>query len=217
MTALNAFVRGREAHILTDAAYLDTQGRLIFIGSKVRMLPHLNAVCVIRGESELDGAFTAMFGTAFTSFDALAKDFRTAIDNVLSSHDKGRPYAPVDVVVAGVSEFSRKPELWTASRGTPPEPVRYSRDRAYISPALGDAAAATLEAQDLDPFSDEFDPVMDGADLLEAQRVQVIQPAGFPPCHIVGGFVQLTTISADGISTRVLRRWPDQVGQRIKP
>lgn len=212
MTAINAFVRGSEAMMLTDAAYLDATGRLIFIGSKVRLMPHANAVCAIRGEGELDSAFTAMLSTAFTSFDGLKAGFREAVENVIASHDKGRGYAPFDLVVAGVSEFYGKPDVLAATRGPVPGPMDIGPWAPWVSPLPDPGMMPGLDAT-----SPGFDPVMNGADLLEAQRRQVIQPPGFPPCHIVGGFAQLTTVSAAGISTRMLKRWPDKVGQRIVP
>ncbi|MCK1661266.1 hypothetical protein IVA90_27645 [Bradyrhizobium sp. 151] len=33
--------------------------------------------------------------------------------------------------------------------------------------------------------------------------------------YIVGGLGMLTTITRDGISTKVLKRWPDKVGSLI--
>mgnify|MGYP001331300570 CR=1 FL=1 len=85
MTAINAFIRGKEVHVLTDAAYLEATGRLVFIGSKIGLLPHVNAVCVTRGEGEIDAAFRAMLGTAFTSFDALTSGFRQAVQTVIAA------------------------------------------------------------------------------------------------------------------------------------
>jgi len=215
MTAINAFIRGREVHVLTDAAYLEATGRLVFIGSKIGLLPHVNAVCVTRGEGEIEGAFRAMLGTAFTSFDALTSGFRQAVQKVIDGHDAGRGYAPFEVMAAGISEFSGKPDIRAAFRGDTPEPVQFYSGKLWASPF--DGVSAALKAKGIDLQSDAFDPVMNGVELLEAQRARVIQPAGFPPCHIVGGFAQLTTVSAAGITTRVLKRWPDQVGQRIVP
>ena len=68
-----------------------------------------------------------------------------------------------------------------------------------------------------------FDPFTHGVRLMEAQRRVVgamDNGAGKNGVtgHGVGGFAQLTTLQRDGIiTTRILRRWPDEVGERIEP
>lgn len=65
---------------------------------------------------------------------------------------------------------------------------------------------------------DAFDPEIDGLKLLEVQR---LVPSAFDMRHpdrtgsIVGGLGMLTTITRDGISTKVVKRWPDRVGRLI--
>lgn len=46
---------------------------------------------------------------------------------------------------------------------------------------------------------DELDPERDGLRMLEIQRHR--------PSHGIGGFAQLTTVTATGISTRIIHRW----------
>jgi hypothetical protein len=55
---------------------------------------------------------------------------------------------------------------------------------------------------------DAFDAERDGLAFLESLRRQ------FPR---VGGFVQRTTITRDGIETRIIRHWCDVVGRLIEP
>lgn len=50
-------------------------------------------------------------------------------------------------------------------------------------------------------------------DVIQMQRQSVYSDL---PCY-VGGFAQLTTISANEISQRILCRWPDNVGEQIFP
>lgn len=59
-----------------------------------------------------------------------------------------------------------------------------------------------------------------GADLMEVMRCH----AGFDPSGAVkgkfvgiGGFAELTTIRPDGITQKILREWPDQIGDVIRP
>jgi hypothetical protein len=58
--------------------------------------------------------------------------------------------------------------------------------------------------------ADQLDPIVHGLAVLEAQRAV---DAG----ALVGGFAQLTTIDSTGVRSRVIRRWPDEIGKLIAP
>jgi hypothetical protein len=58
---------------------------------------------------------------------------------------------------------------------------------------------------------DDVDPAVDGLKVFEILRRHRV------PGAMVGGFVQLTTVTRDEISTRVIHRWPDRVGEPISP
>jgi hypothetical protein len=60
----------------------------------------------------------------------------------------------------------------------------------------------------------QFDPVVDGGRLLDAQRLDPFGEDGMEFCGIAGQGI-LTTISAAGIGYKVLRTWEDKVGERI--
>ena len=51
-------------------------------------------------------------------------------------------------------------------------------------------------------------------DLLEQQRAMTT--AGGAPFCTVGGFVQLTSITREAITTKIIHRWPDEIGEQIK-
>jgi hypothetical protein len=57
------------------------------------------------------------------------------------------------------------------------------------------------------------DPERDGLALLEAQRRLPYSPD--EPACFVGGFAELTTVSAAGITQKRLRTWPDRIGEKI--
>jgi hypothetical protein len=64
--------------------------------------------------------------------------------------------------------------------------------------------------------ADDVDPERHGLAIMEIQRAHPFVHEGFSDrfCS-VGGFAQLTTIRPDGIVSRILRRWPDVVGERL--
>lgn len=218
MTAINVFCRGRAVHLLTDGAYLSPDGVLRLIGPKVRTLPHLNAMAIMRGPFDLESAFVNALGTAMTSFDHLLANFESAVNTIADAHAAANGFESFDLVVAGVSEFYQMPKVIGAfcgeTAGTNRTVVQSLSD--WTAPMTA-GIRARLAARGIDPESPSFDPERDGLTLLEEQRREVIQPQGWPAIHIVGGFAQLTTLTTDGITTRVLKRWPDKVNEKISP
>lgn len=70
-----------------------------------------------------------------------------------------------------------------------------------------------------DPAS--FNPATDGVTLTEDIRSRPADPelwGGRTDHYGVGGHVELVTASAAGLSSRLLKTWPeDRVGRRIRP
>ena len=52
--------------------------------------------------------------------------------------------------------------------------------------------------------------------IAEQQR-QIVEPYGpsHVPTSLVGGFLQLTTVTKHEISSRIIHRWPDKIGESI--
>lgn len=79
--------------------------------------------------------------------------------------------------------------------------------RAVAAPAT---ATGPRSSDLLDPAT--FNINRDAIRLLEAQRA-VIWPGGH---RMVGGFIELTRVDRFGVKSRVLHRWPDEIGRKIK-
>lgn len=58
---------------------------------------------------------------------------------------------------------------------------------------------------------DQVDPFRDGLMIMHRQR-QIVVP-GRPSTVLVCGYAQVVTITRDAITTHVLGRWPDKVGE----
>ncbi|MGN6311715.1 MAG: hypothetical protein ACTHNN_19415 [Xanthobacteraceae bacterium] len=86
-------------------------------------------------------------------------------------------------------------------RGFNPSPCKSRADEEEIRAAIGRAPRS-----------------LDGHAIaaLQTQRKIAAREAasGLNPCW-VGGFAQLTTVDADGVHSRVIHRWPDQIGQKV--
>jgi hypothetical protein len=127
---------------------------------------------------------------------------------------------------------------WSTSRNAPASYLITSHDRVVgrgltsnawqllelpevlIAPPIAEAQIATTGWKV--PYSVEsFRPDIDGIPLLQAQRLsrrELDERSGIHGhVHVVGGFIQVTTVSAGGVNSRVVHRWPDQVGRRIEP
>jgi hypothetical protein len=53
--------------------------------------------------------------------------------------------------------------------------------------------------------------------MMEAQRHVSGVQGGDRPVYGVGAFAQATTVTRDGISSRILRRWADSIGVPLQP
>lgn len=176
-------------------------------------MPHLNAVLVMRGASDADAAFQTTIASLFTSFDHLAFGLEQATRELMAARpDIFDGEIPFQLYACGWSEYHNAGRVIGILQGETLE----VQDLAGNTSPWGDGIARRLALQGIsDATSDDFDPVRNGVALMEAQRAELIVPAGWGACHTVRGFAQLTTITRDCITTRVLKRWPDQIGQRI--
>ena len=71
----------------------------------------------------------------------------------------------------------------------------------------------------------KFDPERpgeSGLEIMRAQRLKKFSPLGnvgvkHSTYYAIGGFCQHTKICRDGISVKVLERWPDKIGSTVMP
>ena len=50
--------------------------------------------------------------------------------------------------------------------------------------------------------------------LMEAQRACPFEFENGRRIIAVGGFCQITTLTRDGVNTRIMQRWPDVIGEK---
>jgi hypothetical protein len=215
MTAANLVVRERAAYLLTDSATYRPDGTIIDLKPKVIASPELRVAIATAGVvwGTMDAVIRRWLGMRRSSDEAASAipmliamlradrdaDYRR---RGVSMDEKAWPPQGVFRLVAATwSAERRRPEGYTAcSRGWLPQ----GPTERFIQPP---------EDGGLDVYGADFDPERDGLALLEAQRGFVDAYAG----HIVGGTAYLTTVSECGVTTTVLREWPDEIGRRIEP
>ena len=210
MTAINIIRTGRAVHIATDAAAYDETGIVHWFGPKVVTFPHMPAVISVGGTAGLLFQVGQQIEKRAATFDELVSgDAVTA--SVANLRERGwiEDDSGMVIIVAGWSAARRKPEFYLWRPGFPP------RLEMWIAPMLiapnvpidVRTAAGVVLRSDMDgpPMWRAF------VDLMELQR-------RLPePYSRVGGCVQLTTVTADGISQKILHRWNDRIGDLIKP
>ncbi|QTH20809.1 hypothetical protein HRJ34_21170 [Rhizorhabdus wittichii] len=235
MTAINVLLQPTAAYLITDSATTDSNGVLIDIRSKVTVLSRFRAAIAWTGAGPIHAAGQAdrRISEALVSKGVSSQaELLAALPLIAAEmHAENAAYidtghdTAVSVFVALWSKKRREPQLWACHGDQSvfgPSYVPYSmvRLRQYVTcpPDVdpdGWCRAAFGRVVDFaDPKS--FRPSVDGVALLEAQR-HIREGIGVWGGYSVGGSANLTTVSAKGIRERVLKTWPDKVGEKISP
>lgn len=229
MSAINGFVR-------SDAAFLLTDGLSYFKGipddvnlNKAHRLYRLNAVVAATGPAQFGEWLSGRL--AYTSFDNLIKTAEFQITHHFQRY--AREYRGGDavscVVLAGWHEKENRPAIYSIELETAGTPkALLIRQNAEFSEEHVAASLTELPIISMPPPSRE-DFQAAGYDLLaDLEKVdpesyllhcmEIQRRKRFDGRHVVGGLAQLTTITASGLTQRVVHVWPeDQPGKRIEP
>ena len=209
LTALHAYVRESAVHVLTDGWLRGPEGQVFGTAQKMRILGHLPAVVSGRGPSELPEYFADRARWRFATFDEAVKDMGKTYSIALAQFGEACPQArarPNMILMAGWSEERGRPECWVVDSGNEAAGAQGIMNTcAPSSPEL----MGRLRDMGLTGGMASFEPVRDGLRIMRAQRdlrfphlvSGEMQPA-------VGGFYQHTVTTADGITTRIVDRWP---------
>jgi hypothetical protein len=156
--------------------------------SKVATLPHVPAAVVVSGPPRLVPLLGDLLWARTDDLDELVGSLGD-IAAMLSSLP-----VPVRVVIAGHSK-RHGPAAWHLV-GDRFE--SFGGKAFYASPAID----GFTPARDADPAAFEASMV----ELVELQRSH-----GYP----VAGHAMLTSITLDGITQRIIHRWPDRIGDVV--
>ncbi|MCG5245987.1 hypothetical protein [Methylorubrum extorquens] len=177
---------------------------------KVRILGHLPVVVSGRGPSELPEYFADRVRWRFASFDDAVADMAETYTIALAQFGAANPRArarPNMILMAGWSEERGRPECWVMDSGSEAAgPQQIMNICAPASPEL----MGCLRDMGLTGGMASFDPLGDGLRIMRAQRdLRFPHPVSGEMQPAVGGFCQHTVITAQGISTRIVERWPE--------
>jgi len=235
MSAINVIRQRQAVHIISDGAFCDSTGIVCDIGPNAFALSHLPAALAIRGSSHLMPFLVHRLSRECRSFDdVLSKIARTALE----------VHSSFPMAIGNLGYGSIEPDFdlvavgWSKVRGAPASYLVSSQDRV-VAKGITASAWQPLELPEVliappiaekqiaatgwsVPYSAEsFRPELDGVALLKAQRLSLreLDPrSGMRgQVHVVGGFIQITSVSSQGVSSNVTHWWPDEVGRRIQP
>lgn len=225
MTAINVILSSDSAHMITDGAITDDSGSVLMIGPKVYSFPHIGAAISIRGAKGIavmiaEGLSLSGKKYDFSSYDKLKATIRPFLSEFLSSADAGKldgmfpaEWRELDIVVAGWSDAQKRADAFfiVTHNQHPVVPTMKVIDTgahliAPTHPALmadiEPRISAIIAGEACDSCLDEF-----AADLIERQRQ--LEPN-------VGGFAQVTTVTRSAITSRIVARFPDKIGDMRK-
>lgn len=232
MTAINVVCQKRHklVHVLTDAASYTPDGVLAGIGTKVFVEPNWPGVVTGRGTAIAVPLLGAALSLRFLSFDALVDGIEDVLEEMVDYYNI---QGSAELVIAGISG-NRGPEAYmivtddappkgcsleaARASGHWPAPFRLQRLHDMTCGPVPTVAAinAAVEFAGFEVFGTDDAPADVVAGLttfIEMQRNSLFDDG---ICW-VGGHAELTTISAEGTSHRILKRWPDKVGELMKP
>ncbi|MTW16100.1 hypothetical protein GJ689_07750 [Rhodoplanes serenus] len=218
MSALVGFLQRDRVHLAVDGANYTADGTIGSFGDKAMVLPHLGMAIAARGVVWLLPALVSGISLAFASFDEAAgelSDFlRDLIERNRSVIDLNPNGAAYEVAAAGWSSADGPSLVVVKSYGS--DAWKTQHVGAYLAPCdgtlLDELATRGAHPEQLA----DADPVAAAQTIIHEQRRRAwVGPAG--ETQAIGGFVALTTCGRDEITTRIVKRWPqDRVGERIR-
>lgn len=217
MSSVIAVAKRDSVVIMNDGAVFNMADYTVMrTHAKATLLPKLNAAIAVVGEVPHGLMLAETLGMVCETFDELearaAELWKPLHDAVATAC---HPDAQARLVIAGISETRGPRVLCVRSRAEGGLPAWTAIDETplFVQPAYDGIAGIWIDS--FDP--EAFDPETDGIRVMEAQRHCLeLHPTTKEACTVVGGFAQLTTIAAEGITTRIVKRWPeDKIGEKI--
>ena len=235
MTAINSIVLRDRLHVFSDGAHYDRHGVIKAITSKISQIPSYPGIVAVRGATYSAPLLAHDFGLHAPNFDRLLEEVETLFPFLMEKYaDQFGGNTSGQLFLGGWSETRRKMELYFLSNddlhlssveGEDTEGAFRPDVGELQNLATGNILPGLMEGdveRGFDPYPapDQVEANIEyiARTILELQRQRkhgAIEDSEAE--HIVGGFVQLTTVSRDGISTRILHRWPDTIGETIRP
>lgn len=234
MSSIIAIEQTDAVHIITDSAIYGADGVVHRFKRKAVELPLSNCVFVLRGADYPCAALTLML-FQYDSLDAIMDNLPKHMQQMIAVFDQlsenvSPIYRHFQVTVAGWSDTLNSWASGIASTYETRDPddvtgISYLNGYQPFIPYQGapvccvPAVESEVLGRDVVTQDDinGLDPERDGLLLVQAQRLTPVIDGAFEVQYLVGGSAELVTLSAEGVSRKILIEWPDECGQLITP
>ncbi|MDF2797654.1 MAG: hypothetical protein K0R85_398 [Devosia sp.] len=210
MTGYISAVIGDRIEVLSDTAVYDAQGILLYTKPKVKRLDHHRAVVMTRGMVDAGEEVEDLVRSAFEragSFDVAMSRLSAVLAEMGSETAQ-----PIEATICGISE-ARGPVLayfLSMDWGDGPAWQLHWAYTMLMGVKVADPAI-TRRLTTSGTLADK------GVFLMEELRSSPGKSVSFGNAAdanvVVGGDVELTTISWAGVETHTLHNWPDKIGE----
>lgn len=191
MSALNVFIEaGKAAHIITDGAG-DMNGKIFCYANKAFAVPHLSLAAGVRGTT----AMLATLQLLVASFESFV-DLKANLGRHLKEAFGNGADDAFDLALAGVAHGN--PFGFFISS----EPHPGTTPFTFI-PINGGVITPVLDPNLLGGL---IETTAEGVDQFAVAVVSAQRDLGTP---VIGAFVQVTSVTSEGVTQRVVHRWPE--------
>jgi hypothetical protein len=223
MTMVNGVIQGDAAYLYADTAFFDpATGRVLAYDCKI-----------LRGTGALPWAVGVTFLGNYRANDVLHKLNAERVDDLVEqlpgviaafrakSAECGAPKTIVRLLLAAWDEECGQPRLFVAG-----DALQGFTRSEWCPPGVTELSYFTGSESDFSHHwrgqtpcdLDAFDVERDAIALFEEARLLPYKPDDQDMAlgTYIGGALQMTTISRDGVKAVVLRDWHDVIGQPIR-
>ncbi len=221
MSMFLGFPYADRIEVMTDGACYLPNGYLVFTECKIKCSPDVPAAITGRGNRHVvdkmtEGAFSYFrdYGLA-GGLEAMEREF----DQWRERGYEGLPfqlYMAVYDPVYGPRQFTVSSHADAMYKGTEAMRLNSIYGVAYAAPPLDqDEVKSFLNEDRLAKGCADFGPEL--CQYLRGRTDYVVDDPEKRPIHMVGGHIDLTTVTKTGASTRRLLTWPDLPLELIDP
>jgi hypothetical protein len=205
-------------HFFTDGGVFDSKGVLIAIAQKTHMLAHMPAALTVLGPrawATVLYAFVASCATFDGLRDTIISDLRSYEALIKRAAESDGMSADFQIFMAGYSHRENRLAGFmvasNAESGVKEPYVLQELLETMVNPAPDHVALKSVVWE----YPESINIERDGLKLMQAQRKMPFAHGNGAIQSVVGGFIQHTVVSSDQVTTRIVHRWDDKVGESI--
>jgi hypothetical protein len=227
MSAFYSLISDDRISLLTDGAVYEPDGTLTAIRSKVWTCSEPAFAMTGRGNINLCEAVARSIRLGSreiaSSFDEVLQIIDQTVKKLGEKLPEIPPHGHVEMLAVGWTKAGPMQAYFTTRREGNYQPFRLYQMAEGVGAGpeftMEDVQAAGITEQ---MIADAGCELLDryGAQLFDIMRNKKgpnpTRPE-LPEIYGIGGFVELTTVKPDGVTTRTLREWPDVIGEKINP